>query len=102
MTVTQYVAKFKELARYATRYIENDEDKAQKFEWGLDPTIRGRVLPMRLPTFADVVDTALDSEREVADSKRIWSLRKENNHSNVGPERKSQKHAAHKPYSREP
>ncbi|GMP78422.1 hypothetical protein CsSME_00034346 [Camellia sinensis var. sinensis] len=102
MTVTQYVAKFEELARYATRYVENDEDKARKFEWGLDPTIRGRVLPMRLPTFADVVDTALDSEREVADSKRIWSLKKENNQSNVGPERNSQKHAAHKPYSREP
>ncbi|GMP97505.1 hypothetical protein CsSME_00045729 [Camellia sinensis var. sinensis] len=102
MTVTQYVAKFEELARYATRYVENDEDKARKFEWGLDPTIRGRVLPMPLPTFADVVDTALDSEREVADSKRIWSLRKENNHSNVGPERNSRRHVAQKPYSREP
>ncbi|GMP66411.1 hypothetical protein CsSME_00026780 [Camellia sinensis var. sinensis] len=76
MTVTQYVAKFEELARYATRYVENDEDKARKFEWGLDPTIRGRVLPMQLLTFADVVNTALDSEREVADSKRIWSLGK--------------------------
>ncbi|XP_028058454.1 uncharacterized protein LOC114262299 [Camellia sinensis] len=102
MTVTQYVAKFEDLARYATRYVENDEDKARKFEWGLDPTIRERVLPMRLPTFADVVDTALDSEREVADSKRIRSLRKENNHSNVEPERNSRRHAARKPYSREP
>ncbi|XP_028053005.1 uncharacterized protein LOC114257441 [Camellia sinensis] len=102
MIVTQYVAKFKELAHYATRYVENDEEKAQKFEWGLDPTIRGRVLPMRLPTFADVVDTALDSKWEVVDFKRIWSLRKENNQSIVGLERNSQRYAALKPYSMEP
>ncbi|XP_028078921.1 uncharacterized protein LOC114280745 [Camellia sinensis] len=45
ITVTQYAAKFEELARYAIRYVTNDEKKARMFEWGLDLTIRGRVLP---------------------------------------------------------
>lgn len=71
MSVTQYVAKFEELARYAAQYVADEGEKARKFEWGLDPIIRGKVLPLRLPTFADVVDTALDAEREWADSKRI-------------------------------
>ncbi|XP_028110649.1 uncharacterized protein LOC114309150 [Camellia sinensis] len=44
MAVTQYAAKFEELAHYATRYVANDEEKARMFEWGLDLTIRGRVL----------------------------------------------------------
>ena len=50
MPVTQYVEKFEELARSATRYVVINENNARKFEWVLDPTIRGRVLPMRLPT----------------------------------------------------
>ncbi|XP_028066267.1 uncharacterized protein LOC114269198 [Camellia sinensis] len=101
MTMTQYVAKFEELARYATRYVADDEEKARKFEWGLDPIIRGRVFPLRLPTFANVVDTTLDAEREVVDTKRIWSLKKESQ-SHVGPERNSRRHVVPKSYSRAP
>ncbi|XP_028098735.1 uncharacterized protein LOC114298367 [Camellia sinensis] len=44
MTVTQYATKFEELARCVTRYVANDEEKARMFEWGLDLTIRRRVL----------------------------------------------------------
>ncbi|XP_028064474.1 uncharacterized protein LOC114267612 [Camellia sinensis] len=76
MTVTQYAAKFEELARYATRYVANDEEKARMFEWGLDLTIRGRVIPQRLPTFAEVLDTALESEREVTDARKAWNKRR--------------------------
>ncbi|XP_028081778.1 uncharacterized protein LOC114283146 [Camellia sinensis] len=45
MTVTQYAAKFEELARYAIRFVANDKEKARMFEWGLGLTIRGRGLP---------------------------------------------------------
>ncbi|XP_028098457.1 uncharacterized protein LOC114298150 [Camellia sinensis] len=101
MTVTQYVAKFEELARYATRYVADDKEKARKFEWGLDPIIRGRVLPLQLPTFADVMDTALDAEQEMVDTRQIWSLKKESQF-DVGPKRNSRRHAVQKPYSRAP
>ncbi|XP_028066841.1 uncharacterized protein LOC114269677 [Camellia sinensis] len=88
MLVTQYVAKFEELARYAARYVADEGEKTRKFEWGLDPIIRGKVLPLRLPIFADVVDTALDAEREWADSKRIWMMKtKKGGQSFVGPRR---------------
>ncbi|XP_028120865.1 uncharacterized protein LOC114318205 [Camellia sinensis] len=73
MTVTQYASKFEELARYATRYVANDEEKARMFEWGLDLTIWGRVLPQRLPSYAEVLETALESEREVNDARKAWN-----------------------------
>ncbi|XP_028091504.1 uncharacterized protein LOC114291829 [Camellia sinensis] len=88
MTVTQYVAKFEELARYAAQYVANEGEKTQKFEWGLDPIIRGRVLALCLPTFVDVVGTTLDAEREWADSKRTWMMKtKKRGQSFVGPRR---------------
>ncbi|KAH7833208.1 hypothetical protein Vadar_004115 [Vaccinium darrowii] len=42
MTVTQYMARFEELLRYALEYIPTDEKKARQFEWGLDLTLRGK------------------------------------------------------------
>ncbi|XP_028094729.1 uncharacterized protein LOC114294783 [Camellia sinensis] len=99
MTVTQYVAKFEELARYAARFVANDEEKAKMFEWGLDLTIRGRVLPQRLPTFAEVLDTALESEREVTDTRKAWNKRRGSQKS-VGPQRNQKGNMMPKPYSR--
>ncbi|XP_028087433.1 uncharacterized protein K02A2.6-like [Camellia sinensis] len=101
MSVTQYVAKFEELARYAARYVADEEEKARKFEWGLDPIIRGKVLPLRFPTFADVVDTALDAEREWADSKRIWMMKtKKGGQSFVRLRRNDRRNVVRTPYTR--
>ncbi|KAH7861368.1 hypothetical protein Vadar_025234 [Vaccinium darrowii] len=44
MTVTQYMARFEELLRHASEYIPTDEKKARQFEWGLDLTLRERVI----------------------------------------------------------
>ena len=52
-----------------TQYVVNAEGKTRRFEWGLDPIARERVLPQRLQTYDKVVDTALD--RKVADARRI-------------------------------
>ncbi|XP_028067741.1 uncharacterized protein LOC114270443 [Camellia sinensis] len=84
MTVTQYAAKFEELARYTTRYIENDEEKARMFEWRLDLTIKGIVLSQRLHSYAKVLETALESEKDVADARKTWNKRK-GGQTSVGP-----------------
>ncbi|XP_028072454.1 uncharacterized protein LOC114274676 [Camellia sinensis] len=99
MTVTQYAAKFEELARYATRYVANDEEKARMFKWGLDLTIRGRVLPQRLPSYAEVLETALESGREVNDARKAWNKRKGSQVS-IGPQRNQRGSMTSKPYSR--
>ncbi|XP_028081961.1 uncharacterized protein LOC114283349 [Camellia sinensis] len=84
ITVTQYAAKFEELAHYATTYVENDEEKARMFKWGLDLTIRGRVLPQQLHSYAEVLETTLESEREVADARKAWNKWK-GGQTSVGP-----------------
>ncbi|XP_058216665.1 uncharacterized protein LOC131327526 [Rhododendron vialii] len=68
MTVTQYAARFEELSRYGTKIIPTDDDKARKFEWGLNET-RPAVVAQTLPTYSQVVQCALKMERENLDSK---------------------------------
>ena len=59
------------------------------------------MLPLRLTTFADVVDTTLDAEREWADSKRIWMMKtKKGGQSFVGPRRYDRRNVVRTPYTR--
>ncbi|XP_028096071.1 uncharacterized protein LOC114295985 [Camellia sinensis] len=99
MIVTQYASKFEELARYATRYIANDKEKERMFEWGLDLTIRGRVLPQRLPSYVEVLEMAFESEREVNDARKAWNKRK-GSQASIGPQRNQKGSMPSKPYSR--
>ncbi|XP_028106501.1 uncharacterized protein LOC114305596 [Camellia sinensis] len=99
MTMTQYVAKFEELARYATRYVANDEEKARMFEWGLDLKIKGRILPQRLPSYAEVLETTLESESEVNDARKASNKRKGSQVS-IGPQRNPKGSMTSKPHSR--
>ncbi|XP_058220249.1 uncharacterized protein LOC131330626 [Rhododendron vialii] len=43
LTITQYTARFEELARHATTVVPTDVTKAMKFEWGLSHSIRTSV-----------------------------------------------------------
>ena len=69
MTVTQYANNFESLSRHATAVIATELEKARRFEWGLDPVIRRGLLVLQLPTYTQVVDRAIASEREIADSR---------------------------------
>ena len=51
MTVIQDMARFEELARHATRFVGDDNDKARKLEWGLDFSIREKIVVMGLTTY---------------------------------------------------
>ncbi|XP_058189421.1 uncharacterized protein LOC131307009 [Rhododendron vialii] len=68
MTVAQYAARFEELSRYGTKIIPTDDDKARKFEWGLNETRRA-VVAQTLPTYSQVVQCAFKMERENLDFK---------------------------------
>ncbi|KAH7838847.1 hypothetical protein Vadar_031889 [Vaccinium darrowii] len=76
MTVSEYEAEFTNLAQYAPHMVATENMKARKFEDGLKPEIRKVVRPMRLPTYAEVVDRALIVEQENEESKRIFENRK--------------------------
>ena len=48
MTVIEYVARFKELARFVDDYVATDLDKIMRFENGLRLSIRGRIVGLCL------------------------------------------------------
>ena len=48
MTVTKYMARFTELARFSDDYVATDMAKARRFENGLKLSIRGRIVGLRL------------------------------------------------------
>ncbi|XP_047307490.1 uncharacterized protein LOC124911039 [Impatiens glandulifera] len=58
MTVTEYQARFVELAKFAQSWMGSEITKARKFEMGLSPHIRQVVVPFELNTFIEVVDKA--------------------------------------------
>ena len=100
MTVAQYVARFEELARHASRFVGDDRDKARKFEWGLDFSLREKVVPLRLTSYQGVVDAALGTERERNDAKRVLSQKKTGVPTVEGPVRNTGSFVAQKPYDR--
>ncbi|XP_057465182.1 uncharacterized protein LOC130754911 [Actinidia eriantha] len=63
MTVMAYKAQFTELARYAPYMVDTKEKKAEKFEDGLRGNIKNRLELFQLPTYAEVVNCALLTER---------------------------------------
>ena len=70
MNVMEYVARFKELARFVDDYVTTDMAKVRRFENGLKLSIRGRIVGLRLQDMDSMVGTALTIEREIEDA---WS-----------------------------
>ena len=71
MNVTEYQARFVELAKFAQVWIGNEASKVRKFEMGLSPHIRQVVVPFELTTFINVVYKARLIERELGITRRI-------------------------------
>ena len=67
----QYGAKFTELAWFAPHIASNDVRKAKKFQRGLRPSIRTRMVALWLKAYSEVVETAKVVEKECEDYQRI-------------------------------
>ena len=48
MTVLEYVVRFTELSRFSDDYVATDMAKVRRFENGLNLSIRGRIIGLRL------------------------------------------------------
>ena len=64
MNVTEYVARFTELAHFANDYVATDMAKVRRFENGLKSSIRGRIVGLRLRDMDSMVGTILTIERD--------------------------------------
>ena len=69
MTVIDYVARFKKLARFADDYVATDMAKVRRFENGLKLSIRAKIVGLRLQDMDSMVGTALTIEREIEDAR---------------------------------
>ena len=99
MTVTQYANKFESLSRHATGVLATEAEKARRFEWGLDPVIRRGLLILQLSTYMQVVDRAIASEREIADSRRTLGQQSKPAQSQVGPIKNTKNNFNNAPYN---
>ena len=70
MSVTEYEAKFTELARFVPEQVDPEEKRVQRFQEGLRPWIRGQVAVFELTTYTAVVQKALIIEGESERSQR--------------------------------
>ena len=68
-TVMDYVARFTELARFTDDYVATDLAKVRRFKNGLELSIRGRIVGLRLRDMDSMVGTALTIEREIEDAR---------------------------------
>ena len=65
LTVSQYVAKFLELSRFAPDFVSTEERKTRRFIKGLRVAIRSRVIAFMGQQFTEVVDRAMLIEQEL-------------------------------------
>jgi hypothetical protein len=61
----QYSARFIELARFAANLIPDEESKAERFEHGLNPSIKERVTCHEIKDYARLVEVASLAERGI-------------------------------------
>ena len=78
MMVIEYVARFKELARFADDYVTTDMAKVRRFENGLKLSIRGKIVGLHLQDMDTMVRTTLtiktERERERERSRMLVAL----------------------------
>ena len=71
MTVMEYVVIFTELAHFSDDYVATDMAKVRRFENGLELSIQGRIVRLRLQDMDSMVRTALTIEKEIEDARGI-------------------------------
>ena len=70
MTVMDYVARFKKLARFANDYVATNMAKVRRFENGLKLSIHARIVGLCLQDMDSMVGTALTIERDIEDAQK--------------------------------
>jgi hypothetical protein len=76
MTVEQYFARFIELARFAANLIPDKESKAERFEHGLNPSIKERVICHEIKDYARLVEVASLAERGIGETAAVYNLKR--------------------------
>ncbi|GFY95505.1 hypothetical protein Acr_10g0008900 [Actinidia rufa] len=78
-SIAEHQVNFIKLEEYAPHLVATENQKARKFEDRLKAEIKRVVRPLRLQTYAEVLDRALVVEQDLNESKRFWENRRRKN-----------------------
>lgn len=76
MSVADYERRFTELSGFVAEYVDSEEKRAKKFQRGLKPWIRAKVVVIELNTYASALQKAMiikgesDRAQEEKDNKK--------------------------------
>ena len=94
--VLQYEAKFTELSRFSPHIMVGDVRKAKKFQRGLRPSIRTRMVALQLKAYSEVVETVKVVEKECEDYQKI----RDQNKKRSKPEESQKENENDKPFKK--
>jgi len=63
MSVLEYASKFMELSRFALAFVTNERLNMNRFEVGLNPTIKERMSVRQYTSYVNLYNTAVNGER---------------------------------------
>ncbi|XP_034708980.1 uncharacterized protein LOC117932042 [Vitis riparia] len=72
MLVLEYESRFLELSRFALGMISEEGEKTKRFQKGLRPTIRNRLVPLAIRDYFELVKMALLVEQDIEETNQIW------------------------------
>ena len=71
MTGMEYESHFSELSKFALGMLTKEGEKARRFQQGLRPAIRNRVVPLAIMDYSELVKRSLLVERHIEDTYQI-------------------------------
>ncbi|KAJ9672728.1 hypothetical protein PVL29_026082 [Vitis rotundifolia] len=75
MSVLEYESRFSELSRFALGMISDEGEKARRFQQGLRPAIRNRLVPLAIRDYSELVKRALLVEQDIEETNQIQEQR---------------------------
>ena len=73
MSVLEYASKFMELSRFAPALVAGKRLKMNRFEVGLNPTIKERMSVCHYASYVDLYDTAVNVERAMEERSNYFN-----------------------------
>ena len=71
MSVLEYESHFSELSRFALGMINEEGKKARRFQQGLRPAIRNRLVLLAINDYSELVKRALLVEQDIKETNQI-------------------------------
>ena len=73
MSILEYASKFMELSHFSPVFVADERLKMNRFEAGLNPTIKERMSVQQYVSYVDLYDTKVNVERAMKEHSHYFS-----------------------------